>query len=406
LYVVPLRRSIFESRCQHVDRELNMSEAPPSSLSAAAGQQAETRGMLADTIDRRAHDIERRWLEKVREDGAATGREVPPTDLRARIGEYLVRLAGALRGGGSIESGGSAAWSEVAREQALTHVRLGFDIHQLVHEFILLRRILFEVAREDRLVTDALQSQRLADLIEAAIAVAVQSYVESRDAADRRARAEHIGFLTHELRNPLTTATMAATRLRRRPQLVDADRDTLDMLDRGLNRVRSMIDGILLTERLEARETECRPVDMTFGQVMPEATRAAEFEAKNKGIAFTTRYDPALEIHVDPTLALSALQNVIDNAVKFTDRGHVHVVVDDEPSEALVHVYDNCDGLPADQLHTIFEPFKRAHSGKAGTGLGLAIARRAVEAQGGRIGADSSVGQGCHFWLTFPKPKH
>jgi len=97
---------------------------------------------------------------------------------------------------------------------------------------------------------------------------------------------------------------------------------------------------------------------------------------------------------------------VIDNAVKFTDRGHVHVVVDDQPSEAIVHIYDNCEGLPPEAVSTIFEPFKRGHSGKAGTGLGLAIARRAVEAQGGRIGVDTSVGQGCHFWLTFPKPKH
>jgi signal transduction histidine kinase len=383
-----------------------MSQPPASFSSAASGHEADARSRLADAIERRAQDIEQRWLERVQEELAATGRQIPPTDLRDSIGEYLVRLAHALRGRGSIESGGSEAWAEIAREHALTRVRLGFDIDQLVREFVLLRRILFDVAQEEVIVADAQHSERLADLIEAAIATAVKSYVESRDAADRRARAEHIGFLTHELRNPLTTAMMAATRLRRRPQIVEAGADILDMLDRGLNRVRSMIDGILLTERLEAREMECHPVDITFGQLMPEATRAAEFEAKNKAISFTTRYEPSLEIRADPTLALSALQNVIDNAVKFTDRGHVHVVVDDQPSEAIVHIYDNCEGLPPEAVSTIFEPFKRGHSGKAGTGLGLAIARRAVEAQGGRIGVDSSVGQGCHFWLTFPKPKH
>lgn len=378
-----------------------MSEPPASSPSAALG----TRGALADAIERRGHDIEQRWLERVQADVVA-GRQIPATDLRDSIGDYLVRLADALRGRESIETGGTAAWAEIAREHAATRVRLGFDIDQLVHEFILLRRILFEVAGEERLDGDPLQHERLADLIEAAIATAVKGYVESRDAADRRSRAEHIGFLTHELRNPLTTATMAATRLRRKQEIADAHRETLDMLDRGLNRVRSMIDGILLTERLEAKEMECHAVDLPLRQLMPEATRAAEFEARNKGIAFTTRYDPHLQIHADPSLALSALQNVIDNAVKFTDRGHVHVVVDEDPAEAQVHIYDNCDGLAPDAVSTIFEPFKRAHSGKAGTGLGLAIARRAVEAQGGRIGVDSSVGQGCHFWLTFPKPKH
>ena len=90
--------------------------------------------------------------------------------------------------------------------------------------------------------------------------------------------------------------------------------------------------------------------------------------------------------------------------MKFTDRGRVELKIETNASEVTVHVHDDCDGLSSEELRTVFEPFKRAKSDKAGTGLGLAIARRAVEAQGGRIGAESNGERGCHFWLTLPKP--
>ena len=65
------------------------------------------------------------------------------------------------------------------------------------------------------------------------------------------------------------------------------------------------------------------------------------------------------------------------------------------------------DLLSAEELKTIFDPFRRgAHKGQPGTGLGLAIARRAVEAQGGRIAAESNTERGCHFWFTLPKARH
>lgn len=364
------------------------------------------RDLLADAIISRLDDIENRWLELVREQVGAQGRDISSTDLKNAIRDYISKLADALRGEETVEHGGTAAWADLAREHALTRVRLGFDIDQLVREFILLRRVLFQIAREEKLISSELQTERLADLISSAIATAVRAYVDSRDVADRRTQAEHIGFVTHELRNPLSTAILAAKRLRQRPEIPASERKTLDLLDRGLEQLRALVDGILLTQRLDAREVECRPEPMALERVMADAIRAAELVAKNKGLCFVADYDPETIVRVDPGLTVSALQNVVDNAVKYTDEGAVHLVAEVRPSDVLVHVYDNCDGMSAEEIGTIFEPFKRAHSGKKGTGLGLAIARRSIEAQGGRIGADSNGERGCHFWLTLPKPPH
>lgn len=365
----------------------------------------DNRAALADVVANRRHDIETRWARKVQEEGARDGKTI--IELREAVGEYLVRLSHALHDEESIEASGTDVWSAVAREHALTHAHLGVDIDQVVRAFILLRRTLFEVAQEEHLIVDGKHSEILADLIDAAIGSSVKSYTESRDLAARRQQAENIGFLTHELRNPLSTATMAATFLRRKPEIAAAETKTLDMLDRSLRRIKDHIEGMLLTQRLDAHEMECRPVDISLDKIMAEATRAAELEAGQKGIGFTVRYDPGIRLYVDPGLTTSALQNVVDNAVKFTDHGRVSVTADSsDVSEVVIHVHDNCDGLSAEELETIFEPFKRAHAGKAGTGLGLAIARRAVEAGGGRIGAEPGGSGGCHFWLALPKPKN
>jgi signal transduction histidine kinase len=79
------------------------------------------------------------------------------------------------------------------------------------------------------------------------------------------------------------------------------------------------------------------------------------------------------------------------------------VAVSDNQGDLVVDVRDTCQGLSPEELKTIFEPFRRGRTHQAGTGLGLAIARRAVEAQGGNITAESSGTSGCHFQIRLPR---
>src|SRR4051812_3396180 len=161
---------------------------------------AEGREVLARAIDGKRKEIERRWLEAVQSD-IVRNPGVELTQLRDGMPDYLVALAALLRHPGEAADLGersSAAWATVAREHGITRVRLGFNIAQLIHEFIVLRQIIRDVAREeglDRAWADAV----LADMLDAAIVVSVQAYVDARDFEARRAQAENIGFLTHEL---------------------------------------------------------------------------------------------------------------------------------------------------------------------------------------------------------------
>lgn len=340
---------------------------------------------LARIIESCKVEIEQRWLAAVctQLEGIA---DVEPTQLKDGMPDYLDALARILRDPGeALEDRGAAGWARVAREHGITRVKIGFDIDQLIREFVMLRHVIRDVAAECGLTCDHVDAP-LADLIEAAIAESVRAYVEVRDFEARRAEARNIGFLTHELRNPLSVAMQAAR-----------------LLDRSHADLANLIDRVLETERLASGNAVPHPTDISVEELVEVATESARQVARRKGIELAVDCPHGMRVRTDPELTRSALQNVVDNAVKYTDHGRVEVRVEDSPETWTVHVRDSGPGLSEEELETIFEPYQRGSTRKAGTGLGLAIALRAVEAQHGTMRAESPEPVGSHFWFTLPR---
>jgi signal transduction histidine kinase len=299
----------------------------------------------ASVIESARTEIVARWLERVKSDVKRAGQDVHPTQLRDAIDDYLQRLAEALRDDDPADARGDAAWKQVAREHALTRVRIGFDIDQLVHEFIVLRNTVASVSAENGVCPDSRLANRLADLIEAAIAAAVARYVQARDYQQRKVEAEHVGFVTHELRNPLATAKLAAARLTRDVAPDTADAAVADRLHRSLAQIGELIDKVVMTERLGAGQVAAQVADASLGTIMEDALRAARAEAARKGIALGVHYDPLIAVRLDEALTVSALQNLVDNAVKYTDEGSVDVDVEAIGDGIEIHVRDTCPGI-------------------------------------------------------------
>jgi signal transduction histidine kinase len=368
-------------------------------VNSSSGDMKTATQRLGGVIEQNQEEIERRWLGRVERDIAASP-EIEPTHLRDGLPDYLHALAKLFSRTTStnFDLALEPSWSNVAREHGITRVQIGFNINQLVHEFIILRQVIRQIAEEQGVAVD---EAILADALDAAIAAAVSAYVDARDYEARKKQAENIGFLTHELRNPLSTAMLSASQLRRHAG--EKHSRLLDALDRSHKILSDLIDSVLLTEKLEAGKIESRPVAIKLGTLVEPALEAARHTAAAKGLAFHVNYDSEIQVHVDPLLTRSALQNIADNAAKYTDHGEVSVVVEDSRDAFVVHVRDTCGGISAEEMVTIFEPFKRGTTGKSGTGLGLAIARRAIETQGGAIQAESPGSSGCHFWITLPK---
>ena len=354
---------------------------------------------LADVIAANQQAIERRWLELVQAD-IVKAQRVELTQLRDGLPHYLSALVRLLRSGRveDLTPLSSEAWSTVAREHGVTRVRLGFDIAQLVHEFVVLRHVIQDEAHKHGLGVHSV----LADVIDAAIAAAVRAYVDARDYDARRRQAEHIGFLTHELRSPLSTAVLGTAELRRLAS--DDQLRHLERLERSHQKLLELVDSVLLTQRLEAGKIDVDPISVTIGEIVGPVLEGARPAAASKRLEVRTAFDPNVVIRCDPELTRSALQNLIDNAVKYTDHGHVELGLETNENKLVIHVRDTCPGLSNEELRTIFEPFERGHAAarRSGTGLGLAIARRAIEAQGGSVEAESPGASGCHFWITLP----
>lgn len=362
-----------------------------------AAQQAARR--LGEIIQANTSEIWRRWLASVE---AELTREfkVEPALLRDGLPAYLQAVAERLQAGHVVNSDERASRDELAREHGITRVQLGFDVSQLVREFVILRRVIRAVTVEqgaDVSVTDPV----LADVLDAAITTAVNAYVAHRDDAVRLSHAKHIGFLTHELRNPLSTAILATARVRQRA--TPEQQRALDALERSHRRLTDLIDSVLLNQRLASGSLVSQPLDVLLGELIESATEAARGIATQKGLAFRALYEPDLWVRLDPALSRSAIQNLSDNAAKYTDTGFVEVAVEVRAVELVIHVRDSGPGIPADELRKVFEPFERGKTRKAGTGLGLTICRQAVEVQGGSISAESVPGTGSHFWIVLPR---
>ena len=370
-------------------------------MDSSSGDNTAAARRLGEIIERNQQEIERRWLRRVERDiVAAPG--IEPTQLRDGLPDYLsalVRLFSRTEAN-NLDLTAEPSWSKVASEHGITRVRIGFNINQLIHEFIILRHVIRETVEEQGVAIEGPESI-LADTLDAAIAAAVSAYVDARDYEARKRQAQNIGFLTHELRNPLSTAMLSSSQIRR--HAAPEHLWLLDALDRSHKKLSDLIDGVLLTEKLESGRVESRPVAIKLGTLIEPAIEAARLASTNKGVVFNVNYDAEMEVYVDPLLTRSALQNIADNAAKYTDHGEVSVVVEDGRDAFTVHVRDTCGGISKEEIQTIFEPFERGTTGKSGTGLGLAIARRAIEVQGGTIQAESPQPAGCHFWITLPK---
>lgn len=298
----------------------------------------EDRLALAAAIEERRREIEHRWREKMTSALAARGRRISDAALAPAVAEYLEALSAQLRREPHVPAAGAAAWKALSGKHALTRVSAGFDLDGLLNEFVTLRKaITFEIdagrsrdaaARTGNGKMTTRQLDMVSDLIDAALREAINSYVDHRDYQVRQLRADQIGFVTHELRNPLTTAMVGASRLRA-GGLAGDGAQAADLVERNLKRVANLIDTFLLAERVEAGSIRPQPVDVPVGQLIDQALTIVRPAATSRGVAVEVDIDPTVVIHADPALTVSALASVLVSAVSFCDRGVVTVDAED-----------------------------------------------------------------------------
>jgi signal transduction histidine kinase len=211
---------------------------------------------------------------------------------------------------------------------------------------------------------------------------------------------EQLGFLAHELRNLVNTATLASAAIKGGHGAMTGA--TGSVLDRSLAGLRDLIDRALADVRLTAGLHTRR--DLTkLAVVLEEVTVAAKLDATARKISFTVSVEPGLSVETDRQMLSSALANLLQNAFKFTQPGgHVSLTARVVADHVLIEIADQCGGLAPGLAEEFFVPFTQRSADRSGLGLGLSISRRAVEANGGTLQVRNVPGHGCVFTIDLP----
>ena len=306
-------------------------------------------------------------------------------------------------------SGGGASLSEMS-VSAAQHGRelldLGFTVDQVVHDYGDLCQAITDMAHERDAPFEVDEFRTLNRCLDNAIADAVTEFSYQHDSAvlDKQISEtnERMGFFAHELRNFLSTATLAFAAAKMGN--LNLSGATGSVLERSLLGLRDLINNSLEDVRIAAEYPQQSKV-FSLAEFISEVKHAADLAAKACGCVLTVSVvDPQLAIGADRDMLFSALGNLLHNAFKFTHpQTEVTLNAYAQGDRILIDVKDQCGGLPPGDAERMFLPFMQNGKDRSGLGLGLSIARRSVEREGGELSVRNVAGTGCVFTINLPR---
>jgi signal transduction histidine kinase len=221
-----------------------------------------------------------------------------------------------------------------------------------------------------------------------------------------RLKSDFIAIASHELRTPLGLILGYASFLREEAD--GATSEELNMVLRAAMQLKGLIEDMVNLNYLEARSAILNLSECSLREIIEEAMESqGQFAATKSLQIFPSLPAVSMRVRADREKILIVLNNLLDNAIKFTPAGgRVQVAVRPQTGMVAVSVTDTGIGIPPDDLERIFERFYQVESHltreEGGMGLGLCIARGMVELHGGRIWAESVQGRGSRFTFTLP----
>jgi signal transduction histidine kinase len=230
-----------------------------------------------------------------------------------------------------------------------------------------------------------------------------QLFHESQQA--NRARDEILSVVAHDLRNPLS-AIQNSAELLAQVEPTERQSSAIEMILRATAGMNGLIGDLLEVTRIDAGRLTLDTAPLPLRSLLRESTAMLGALAGSRGISLELRLaDDDLVIEADGMRLHQVLSNLVGNAIKFTPTGgRVTIECGAEDEEARFGVIDTGPGIAPEEIPHIFGRFwQRNRRDRRGLGLGLAIAKGLVEAHGGRIWVESTVGEGARFYFTLPR---
>jgi len=245
---------------------------------------------------------------------------------------------------------------------------------------------------------------------------AMEELVLAHDAAQAAnvQKSQFLANMSHEIRTPLN-GVLAMAQIMARGDLEPGQRERLDIIYKSGDALLEILNDILDVSKIEAGKFELERIDFDLEQVVQGVHSGFSALADGKGVGFDVKLqDDAKGLRRGDAVRLrQILNNLVSNALKFTDTGAVHVEVAGEGNSGVdglrIDIRDTGIGIPAEKLPLIFQKFHQVDASTTrrfgGTGLGLAICYELAALMGGRVWAESTPGAGSTFHVVLPMPR-
>ncbi|MCR4583254.1 MAG: HAMP domain-containing histidine kinase [Prevotella sp.] len=321
-----------------------------------------------------------------------------------------------------MENNAEAAFNAMERRNAImdsvNNVVQGANFEQLVSERNLLRT-LEEAARSKNQIRQLIYG--LVGLCIVFLIIYVMGrrrlvkkiWKQNKELREALSRAEEgdrlkLAFLrsvNHEIRTPLN-AVAGFTQVLCSPDYEMSNTEKETMKERVMNsvdEVTAMLGEMLDMASVESQMTDEERCDVYVNEMCRARMKQKQSKCKSGvEMRFLTNVDNLYVIHTSQNRLEHILDNLLDNALKFTDKGHVSVHCQREGREFVISVADTGPGIPPEKAKTVFERFYKADDFQKGIGLGLSIASGLARTMGGKLTLDSGYTEGARFVLTLP----
>ncbi|HEX6164115.1 MAG TPA: HAMP domain-containing sensor histidine kinase [Vicinamibacterales bacterium] len=317
---------------------------------------------------------------------------------KEEISHFLTQVSARLRQG-SDRAVDATSFNETAVRNGANMRRGGHPVVNVVQSYGDVCQAVTAIAVESSMPISADDFSVFNQCLDQAIGQAVTEY--NRMAEDTRAAAElqRLGMAAHELRDQLQTAQLSLRSLQSSRTAIDGLSGQL--LERALRNLSGVVDRMLSDFRfgagLEQRES------IEIGPFLQEVATAAALNAESRGLTFTIDSETTGTIWGDRQLLMSAVMNLVNNALKYSRAGsNIRVTVRMTSTRLYIAVQDQCGGLPESGLDVAAPFADRRGTDRTGLGLGLSIAKNVIRSHGGDIAVRNIPGSGCVFTIDMP----
>jgi signal transduction histidine kinase len=303
---------------------------------------------------------------------------------------------------------------EITRSHGTMRFHQQFNVRELIVEYRVLRRVLIEEINKG--LGGKMKVNQVIVLnmgIDTALQHGVMAFINHQKEQLRAAgevQSRYLSYLSHDLRNNLNGCTLMLEVLRQRLEGLEGfaeDVQDITSVQRSVAETIAGMDRILQAERLRRESIQPKVSHVDLHALANDLARQAARQAEHKGLKVKVEVPAGAAVDSDRELITLVLQNLIGNAVKYSERGTVTVAAakrDDPVRDGWeLSVSDQGPGIPAHHRDRMFEAFSRGEThGQPGVGLGLAIASQAARLVGGRLSFESEVGSGSTFRFSLP----